>query len=42
MDSMMKPMVLAAMSLAKKGKDGDKGKKKATVKATQKVKVTHG
>ena len=36
-NSMMKPMVLAAMRLAK---GGDKGKKKATVKATMKQKVS--
>lgn len=41
--SLMKPMLLAAIKLAK-GKGGDKGKKKAEVKMKMKssVKVKHG
>lgn len=42
MGALAKPMVLAAMRLAKKGKPGDTGKKKAEVKMKMKVKVKHG
>lgn len=42
-DSIMKPLLAAAMKVAGKGRKGD-GKKKATAKATlkAKVKVAHG
>lgn len=42
MGSLMKPMVMAAMKLAEKGKTSDKRKAKVEAKMKMKVKVKHG
>jgi hypothetical protein len=42
MGNLMKPMVMAAMKLAQKGKTPDKKKAKVEAKMKMKVKVKHG
>ena len=42
MGSLMKPMVMATMKLAEKGKTPDKKKAKVEAKMKMKVKVKHG
>lgn len=42
MGSLMKPMVLAAMKLAQKGKTPDKKKAKVSAKIKMSVKAKHG